>query len=194
MLHKIESLVKNAILESISNGELAIESDPDPSVERPRDKEHGDWASSAALKLAKEAHMNPREIANIIASHIKTGDLVESIEIAGPGFINLTLSNNALYDVVRDAKEQGFDFGKCDIANGKSVQIEFVSANPTGPMHVGHGRWAALGNALGNLLEHAGWKVEREFYINDAGSQMHNFALSIEARYLQLCDIDAQIP
>ncbi len=194
MLHKIESLVKNAILESISNGELAIESELDPSVERPRDKEHGDWASSAALKLAKEAHMNPREIANIIASHIKTGDLVESIEIAGPGFINLTLSNNALYDVVRDAKEQGFDFGKCDIANGKSVQIEFVSANPTGPMHVGHGRWAALGNALGNLLEHAGWKVEREFYINDAGSQMHNFALSIEARYLQLCDIDAQIP
>ncbi len=194
MLHKIESLVAKAIAESIEAGELPIDTAPDPSVERPRDKGHGDWASSVALKLAKQAHMSPRDIAGIIAKHIPTGGLVDSIEIAGPGFINLTLSNGALHDVLREAREQGSDFGKCDIAQGRSVQIEFVSANPTGPMHVGHGRWAALGNALGNLLEHAGWKVEREFYINDAGSQMRNFALSIEARYLQQCGVEAEIP
>ena len=195
MRHRIEGLVRRAIEESVESGELEIDDVPEnPSVEHPRDKGHGDWASSVAMKLAKQAHMNPRQIAQIIVSHMETGPLVESIEIAGPGFINMTVSNEALYESLRDARLEGPDYGRCDVGQGRSVQIEFVSANPTGPMHVGHGRWAPLGDALGNLLDHAGWKVEREFYINDAGSQMQNFALSIEARYLQLCGLEAQLP
>ena len=194
MKNRIEKLVTDAIAEAIESGELPIETMPDPCVERPREKEHGDWATSVALKLAKPARMNPRKIAEAVASHIPTGDIVDAVEIAGPGFINLRLSNAALQGVIKEAREQGENYGRVSLGEGKSIQVEFVSANPTGPMHVGHGRWAALGNALCNVLEHAGWRVEREFYINDAGSQMENFAQSVDARYLQLCGVDAQLP
>ena len=194
MRSKIESILHEAIDEAIAAGELEIEAIPDAGVERPREKEHGDWATSIAMRLAKQAKMNPRAIAEIISSHIPVGDFISSVEIAGPGFINMRLSNAALQDVLVDARERGAEFGKVDQGEGKRVQVEFVSANPTGPMHVGHGRWAALGNALCNLLEHAGWEVGREFYINDAGSQMENFAQSVDARYQQLCGVDAEIP
>lgn len=194
MREKIRTVINQAIKTAIDAKELSIEEIPDPSVERPREKQHGDWATSIAMKLAKQAKMNPRAIADAIASHIPVGDFIESVEIAGPGFINMRLSNKALQDVARDARNLGKDFGKVDMGKGRSCLIEFVSANPTGPMHVGHGRWAALGNALSNVMEHAGWKVEREFYINDAGSQMENFAHSIDVRYLQLCGVDAELP
>jgi arginyl-tRNA synthetase len=191
---RIDEIVKGTIEEAIAQGELKIETMPDAGIERPREKEHGDWATSVAMRLAKQAKMNPRAIAEIIASHIPVGDFISAVEIAGPGFINMRLSNAALQAILVEAREKGADFGKVELGQGRSVQVEFVSANPTGPMHVGHGRWAALGNALCNLLEHAGWKVQREFYINDAGSQMENFAQSVDARYLQLCGIDAEVP
>ena len=194
MKHKIEALVAKAIRDAVESGELALEEIPEPSIERPREKEHGDWATSMAMKLAKQAHMNPRQIAEIISSHMAADGYIESIEVAGPGFINMRLSKEALHDVIREAREQGRDFGRAHIGDGKSIQVEFVSANPTGPMHVGHGRWAALGNALCNLLEHAGWEVQREFYINDAGSQMENFAQSVDARYMQLCGREVEFP
>ena len=194
MRSRIEAILHEAIEAARAAGELQVENIPDAGIERPREKEHGDWATSIAMRLAKQAKMNPRAIAEIISAHIPVGDFISSVEIAGPGFINMRLSNAALQGVLVDARGQGADFGKVDLGKGKRVQVEFVSANPTGPMHVGHGRWAALGNALCNLLEHAGWDVGREFYINDAGSQMENFAQSVDARYQQLCGVDAEIP
>ena len=194
MRNKVESTVVKAIEAAVESGELPLEEIPDPSIERPRDKGHGDWATSVAMKLAKQAHMKPRDIAQAIASHIERGDFIAEVEIAGPGFINLTLTDKALQDVIRAAREEGANFGRCNLGAGRSIQVEFVSANPTGPMHVGHGRWAALGNALCNVLAHAGWDVEREFYINDAGNQMDLFAASVDARYQQLNGVDAEIP
>ena len=194
MRSRIEQMLHEAINAAVADGELQVESIPDAGVERPREKDHGDWATSIAMRLAKQAKMNPRNIAEIIAAHIPVGDFVSSVDIAGPGFINMRLSNAALQSVLVEAREQGPQFGRVDLGQGRSVQVEFVSANPTGPMHVGHGRWAALGNALCNLLAHAGWDVQREFYINDAGSQMENFAQSVDARYQQLCGVDADLP
>ncbi len=194
MREKIEKIVNDAIAKAVESGQLPLDEMPEPSVERPKDKAHGDWATSVALKLAKKAHMNPRRIAQIISENIPVGDFIENVEIAGPGFINMKLSNGALQSVLKEARELGNDYGKVDLGHGQKIQIEFVSANPTGPMHVGHGRWAALGNALSNLLEHAGWDVEREFYINDAGSQMQNFAQSVDARYMQLLGVEKELP
>jgi len=155
-------------------------------VERPRDKAHGDWASTVALKLAGQLHTNPRQLAETIASHIQADWRIAAVEVAGPGFINLTLSAAALHCLVQDAREQGSDFARNNIGAGRSVNVEFISANPTGPMHVGHGRWAALGNALCNVLEHSGWQVTREFYVNDAGHQMDVFGQSVLLRYCEL--------
>ncbi len=194
MRDKIAKIVSDAIEAAVERGDISVDCAIDPSIERPREKEHGDWATSIAMKLAKQAKMNPRDIANSIAKDIEVGDFIESVEIAGPGFINLKLTPSALHSVAIEARKLGSDFGRCNLGEGKRVQVEFVSANPTGPMHVGHGRWAALGNALCNVLEHAGWIVQREFYINDAGAQMDNFALSIDARYMKLCGVDAPMP
>ena len=190
----IEKIIASAIQAAIECGELSLEEMPDPSVERPKDIENGDWASSVAMKLAKPARMNPRKIAEIICSHISDDEMIESTEIAGPGFINFKLKSSAFQAVIMKARVEGADFGRVNIGDHKRIQVEFVSANPTGPMHVGHGRWAALGNSLCNILDHAGWDVSREFYINDAGSQMDNFANSVDARYQQLCGIDAELP
>ena len=131
--------------------------------------------------------MNPRAIAEIVSARMAGHPDVDAVEIAGPGFINIRLSAAALQRILRVAREQGRDFGRVDLGTGKRVQVEFVSANPVGPMHVGHGRWAALGDSMARVLAHAGWNVEREFYINDAGVQMEIFAKSVAARYLELC-------
>jgi arginyl-tRNA synthetase len=136
--------------------------------------------------------MQPRQVAGIIAARIATHPDVASVEIAGPGFINLRLSARALQRVLREAREAGLDFGRIDAGEGRRVQVEFVSANPVGPMHVGHGRWAALGDSMAAVLEHAGWAVEREFYVNDAGVQMDTFAKSVAARYLELCGLPVE--
>ncbi|MDR1714140.1 MAG: arginine--tRNA ligase [Coriobacteriales bacterium] len=194
MRNNIEQIVSQAIAAAIEAGELALDYTPEAALERPRDPEHGDWACTIALKLAKELGRNPREIAQVIAARIQTSELVSSVEVAGPGFINLRLSPAALQQVVREAWEQGPDFARLNVGAGRTVNVEFISANPTGPMHVGHGRWAALGNAMCNVLEHAGWQVTREFYINDAGSQMDKFGRSIEIRYRQLQGEDLPWP
>jgi len=183
----ISSLVTSAIQGAIDAGELSLESVPDPAPERPRDTAHGDWATSVALRSSKQAGMNPRQFAEIVSARMSGHPDVAAIEIAGPGFINIRLSPAALQRVLRTAREEGRDFGRVDLGEGKRVQVEFVSANPVGPMHVGHGRWAALGDSMARVLEHAGWNVEREFYINDAGVQMEIFAKSVAARYIELC-------
>ena len=186
----ISSLVTSALQAAIDAGELPLEALPDPALERPRDTSHGDWATSVALRSARMAGMNPRQIAEIVSARMAGHPDVAAVEIAGPGFINIRLSAAALQRVLRVAREQGRDFGRIDLGEGRRVQVEFVSANPVGPMHVGHGRWAALGDSMARVLEHAGWNVEREFYINDAGVQMDIFAKSVAARYTELCGQD----
>jgi arginyl-tRNA synthetase len=194
MRHTIETVVSEALASAVQSGELALGYSPEPAVERPRDPSHGDWATAVALRLAKELGRNPREIAGVIAAHIERSESIASVEVAGPGFINLRLSDAALQNVIRTAHEQGVDFGRVDVGEGRTLDIEFISANPTGPLHVGHGRWAALGNAMCNVCEHAGWRVTREFYINDAGNQMDVFGHSVVLRYLELLGEDVVMP
>jgi len=190
----ISDLVSAAIREAIEAGELPLSDAPDPALERPRDPSHGDWATTVALRSAKATGMQPRRIAEIVAARMADHPDIAAVEIAGPGFVNLRLSAAALQRVLRDAREADRDFGRNNLGGGRRVQVEFVSANPVGPMHVGHGRWAALGDSMARVLEHAGWSVEREFYINDAGVQMDIFGVSVAARYLELLDHEVDFP
>ena len=154
--------------------------------ERPRDPAHGDWATAIALRNAKAAGLAPRALAEVIVHHLEEHPDVARVEVAGPGFINLSLSTAALARVVEQARELKDRFGQ-GAPKGEYVQVEFVSANPVGPMHVGHGRWAALGDALCLVMEHAGYRIQREFLLNDEGNQMNVFADSVAERYLELC-------
>jgi arginyl-tRNA synthetase len=153
-------------------------------VERPRDAAHGDYATNFALSAAKAMRRKPREFADALARALQTdvADLVAKVDVAGPGFINVILTNAARQRVVHDILAAGERFGRSDARHGERVLVEFVSANPTGPLHVGHGRQAALGDAIANLLEWQGAAVSREFYYNDAGQQIHNLAISVRAR------------
>lgn len=190
----VEEHINLALARASAAGSLELDHLPQSAVERPRDAAHGDWASTVALKLARELGRNPREIAQVIVNHLEQDETFAKVEIAGAGFINLTLSAGALAAMLREAYLQDGNYARASLGAGRTINVEFISANPTGPMHVGHGRWAALGNALCNVLEHAGWLVCREFYINDAGNQMDLFAESVAARYLQEFGVDAAIP
>jgi len=166
---------------------------PDIVFERPRQKEHGDLATNLALALAKRVGRPPREVAEAIVGALPTSPLVRRAEVAGPGFINLWLASDWLLDAVRAIVAQGEDYGRAE-PNGRRVQVEFVSANPTGPLTLGHARNAAIGDALSRLFASAGWEAVREYYFNDAGGQMDRFGASVEARYLQLVGHDAEVP
>ena len=190
----LESVLFEALKAAVEAGELPLEEIPQPSLERPREEGHGDWACTIAMRLAKAAHMNPRAIAQAIVDHLPENDIVDSFEIAGPGFINLTLTNASFQAVVAEARKEGANFGKSKLAQPCKVNLEYVSANPTGPMHVGHGRWAALGDATARVLRHAGYEVGEEFYINDQGNQMNVFGNSIVVRYQQLLGQDVEMP
>lgn len=190
----LESVLYQALKAAVEAGELPLNEIPQPSLERPREEGHGDWACTIAMRLAKAAHMNPRAIAQAIVNHLPENNLVESFEIAGPGFINLTLTNASFQAVVSEARQQGSDFGKSELSEPCKVNLEYVSANPTGPMHVGHGRWAALGDAIARVMRHAGYSVDEEFYINDQGNQMNVFGNSVVVRYQQLLGQDVEMP
>lgn len=190
----LESVLYQALKAAVEAGELPLNEIPQPSLERPREEGHGDWACTVAMRLAKAAHMNPRAIAQAIVDHLPENNLVESFEIAGPGFINLTLTNASFQAVVSEARQQGSDFGKSELSEPCKVNLEYVSANPTGPMHVGHGRWAALGDAIARVMRHAGYSVDEEFYINDQGNQMNVFGNSVVVRYQQLLGQDVEMP
>ena len=155
---------------------------PDADLERTRDPAHGDFATSIALKLAKAAKRKPRELAELLATNLPASALVERVEIAGPGFINFHLSPDAYAQELARILELKSAYGRSTLGGGKRTVVEFVSANPTGPLHVGHGRQAALGDSLAALLQSQGYAVTREFYYNDAGVQIHNLALSVQAR------------
>ena len=188
------TLVRDALAVAVDAGEIGLSEVPEVRVERPRDPAHGDWATNVALVSAKAAAMNPRQLAETIAARMLGHTDVAAVEVAGPGFINIRLSAHALQRVLVEARSMGADFGRVDEGAGRRVQVEFVSANPVGPMHVGHGRWAALGDSMARVLAHAGWDVQREFYINDQGVQMDVFAKSVAARYLELCGQEVEFP
>ena len=155
--------------------------DRTPTFERPRQRDHGDWATNVALTLAKPVGRSPREIAEMIVDKLVLPSDVESVNIAGPGFINIHLSHAALEQIVLACVSQGDAWGRTRQGEGRRANVEFVSANPTGPLHVGAGRWAAAGDALASLLEATGWEVNREYYLNDAGNQLDLFGASVAA-------------
>ena len=174
-------------------GELGLSGEP-PEVEitKPKQKGFGDFSTNVALALAPRLGRPAREVAEAILPHLPAGELIERAEVAGPGFINLFVRDDWRYDGLREAVARGPRYGWAE-PDGRSVQVEFVSANPTGPLHIGHARNAALGDALARVLEAAGRRVEREYYFNDAGGQMDRFGASVEARYLQVLGHDAEV-
>lgn len=196
VLEKMYEQVKSAIADAAVAAGLAEREDlPAFVLEVPKDKSHGDLATNAAMQLTKLAKKNPRQIAEaIIANLNKEKASIRSAEIAGPGFINFRMDKSYLYPVVGAALEAGENYGRTLNGNGKRVQVEFVSANPTGSLHLGHARGAAVGDALCNVLDYAGYDVTREYYINDAGKQVENLAVSIEARYRQALGQTAEMP
>ncbi len=182
MKEELTRLIQQALDSLVAQGQLPDDIAPQVQIERTRDTSHGDLACNIALTLAKPARKNPRELATLICAALPASTLVARTEIAGPGFINFSLSERSSQAVVRNILEQGDSFGSCDEGRGRKVQVEFVSANPTGPLHVGHGRGAAVGDSLCRLLAATGWDVSSEFYYNDAGAQIDNLALSVQAR------------
>jgi len=168
---------------------------PSYVLEEPREREHGDLATNLAMVLAKQVKRSPRDIATTLIKHLDTtGTWIQSSEIAGAGFINFRLNPLWLTDVIKEVIKAGNSYGQVDLGKGEKVQVEFVSANPTGLLHMGNARGAALGDSLASLLSMAGYDVSREFYINDTGNQIHNFALSLESRYLQQLGQDCPFP
>jgi arginyl-tRNA synthetase len=197
VLERIHQRVKDAIADAAIAAGFAASRDELPAfvVEVPKDKAHGDLATNAAMQLTRLAKRNPRQIAEAILEHLDRGAaMIESAEIAGPGFINFRLDKSYLYPVIGEVLRAGEAYGRVNVGGGKKVQVEFVSANPTGSLHLGHARGAAVGDALCNLLDFAGYDVTREYYINDAGAQVTNLAKSIEARYRQQLGLEAELP
>ena len=184
---EIKSIIIDAANKAISEGVLESAELTSFNVETPANREHGDYAVNAAMVWARVFHKAPRQIAEILVSNFNfEGSYVKSAEIAGPGFINFFLDDSYYADIVLDIENKGSDYGKSDFGKGERVLVEFVSANPTGPMHIGNARGGALGDCLAAVLSAAGYYTEREFYINDAGNQINKFGLSLDLRYLQL--------
>ncbi len=186
MKDHLQELINQALLDMCREGSLPREERPEVLVERCRSVDHGDFTSNVAMVLAKAAKRNPREIAEEIIQRLLPSKHVEKVETAGPGFINFRLTDASLQSVINQVLTQGESFGVCRDGHGEKVNVEYVSANPTGPLHVGHGRGAAFGASLSNLLEAAGFDVHREYYVNDAGRQMDILATSVWLRYLEL--------
>jgi arginyl-tRNA synthetase len=195
-VEQIKQQLKDALGSAVDKAGLTEGADmPDVMLETPKNKDNGDYATNIAMQLTKIAKKPPRAIAEAIVGNLDTGGtLIKSVDIAGPGFINITIKTDYLGDVVKDVLEKGEDFGRSDSGGGEKVQVEFVSANPTGDLHLGHGRGASIGDALSNVLDFAGYDVSREYYINDAGNQINNLAYSIEARYFQALGEEREMP
>jgi len=191
---KLAKTIEMAVDDAIASGELDLESIPEIMLEVPREEEHGDYATNLAMILAGQAKMAPRDIAQIIVEHLKEAELINRVEVAGPGFINFHLNNDWLYQTIELALNEGTGYGKSDFGQSKKVQIEFVSANPTGPLHVGHSRGAIVGDVLGNIMEEVGFDITKEYYINDAGNQMDLLGESVALRYQQLTGAEVEFP
>ncbi len=183
-IEQLEAAIKAALEQAINAGSLSGQIPATIKLERPKDRDHGDYATSIALQLAKPAGKNPRDVAQIICDLLAGTDGISQVDIAGPGFINITLNRANQAELVTTILKATKDYGKGSALAGVRVNLEFISANPTGPLHLGHTRWAAVGDSLGRVLSAAGADVKREFYINDRGNQMDLFGASVEAAAL----------
>ncbi|MCB1725045.1 MAG: arginine--tRNA ligase [Chromatiaceae bacterium] len=187
MKSHIASLVSQALDQLVADRVIPADSAQAPVIERTRDVSHGDFASNAAMLNSKAAKMRPRDLAEKLVAALPASDMVDAVEIAGPGFINFRVADTAYRALVPDILAGGHSYGRSTVGAGKRVQVEFVSANPTGPLHVGHGRGAAYGAVVADLLDAVGYDVHREYYVNDAGRQMDILGTSVWLRYLELC-------
>ncbi|QFF97895.1 arginine--tRNA ligase [Psychrobacillus glaciei] len=195
-VEKVQQSIKMALQEAIIKAEL-VEKEQIPAIhlETPKDKANGDYATNIAMQLTKLAKRNPRQVAEAIVENLDmTGTMMEKIDIAGPGFMNINVRKDYLQEVVKAALTENENYGRTTFGAGEKVQVEFVSANPTGDLHLGHARGASVGDSLCNVLDFAGYDVAREYYINDAGNQIHNLAISIEARYFEALGLEKEMP
>lgn len=192
LVEKAQMQIRQGILDAmgraVSAGEFPAEPIPDFNIEVPTDSANGDYSANVAMVCAKPFRNSPRKIGETICKYFITdGTYVESCQVAGPGFLNFYLNNRYYGEILKDIIACGKDYGRSDYGKGKKINVEFVSANPTGPMHMGNARGGALGDCLAAIMDHAGYDVSREFYINDAGNQIEKFALSLDVRYRQIC-------
>ncbi|MDR4950093.1 arginine--tRNA ligase [Neobacillus cucumis] len=196
IVEQVQTKLKEEIRAAVLKAGLAAEEQiPDVILEIPKEKAHGDYSTNMAMQLARVAKKAPRMIAEaLVANFDRTKASIEKIELAGPGFINFYMNNAYLTDLISTVLNAGDSYGETTVGNGQKVQVEFVSANPTGDLHLGHARGAAVGDSLCNILAKAGYDVSREYYINDAGNQINNLALSVEARYFQALGMDKEMP
>ena len=191
----VRDRVEDALIRARVAGALSYEKLPEYTVERPREAAHGDYATNVAMLLAKPCRKAPRDIAKLIAEYIDFSDSpIEKMEIAGPGFINFRMKEDWLNQAACEMLAEGEDFGRSRLGEGRKIQVEFVSANPTGDLHMGNARGAAIGDSLAAVLDMAGFEVEREYYINDAGNQIDKFARTLNSRYLTACGVDNEFP
>lgn len=192
---ELKNIIEQAVKKAVSNGDLPEAEMPQFNIEKPANKDNGDYSTNVAMAGARAFKKAPRMIAEAIVSCIDLdGTAFERVEIAGPGFMNFFLSQQFYSNVLKDVFSCGKDYGKSDYGQGKRVLVEFVSANPTGPMHIGNARGGAIGDCLASVLDWAGFSVNREFYVNDAGNQIEKFATSLEVRYLQHYDSSVELP
>lgn len=194
-VQQVEEQIKATLKEAVINAQLTDAPDElNIHLETPRNKEMGDYATNVAMQLTKVAKRAPRQIAEAILEHLPENEWIESIEIAGPGFMNIRVKKDYLVDVVKTVLAQGDTYGRSNAGQGEKIQVEFVSANPTGDLHLGHARGASLGDSLCNILDAAGYDVYREYYINDAGNQIDNLAMSIDVRYAEALGQEKEMP
>ena len=194
LINTIQQLITRALEAARQENILQLETIPEIQVERPGNSEHGDFATNLPLRLARATRINPLELAIALSAHIATDDVIERVEAAPPGFINFYLRESWLQQQVEAVRQAGNEFGNTNSGEGRKVMVEFVSVNPTGPVHVGHTRGAVLGSALANILDAAGYDVTREYYVNDAGNQMQLFYRSVLAAYKKTLGREADIP
>lgn len=195
MKDKIAKIIERALSASVEKGQVGEFSLPYIEVEPPANRDHGDYAANAAMILASQIKQNPRKIAQVILDNLSDEDnIIAKTQIAGPGFINFFINDEAWHEALKTIDEKKDSFGQLDMGLGKNVQVEFVSANPTGPLHIGHARGAVVGDVIANLLRMAGYIVSREYYINDAGNQMNNLGKSVLLRYRELAGEKIELP
>ncbi len=194
MRQQLSDLLKISVSALIEEGVICVDVPADVHIERTRQRDHGDFACNIAMTLAKSARMKPRDLASLLRSRLPENTLIDRTEVAGPGFINIFLTHDAFYKLIPVVRKAGDNYGCCDAGEQKRILVEFVSSNPTGPLHVGHGRGAAYGDALVRVLRASGYDAASEYYINDAGRQMDILAVSVFLRYLELCGEEFEFP
>lgn len=192
---QLKEIIIDSIKKNIKQGNFQIEDIPEIILLTPKNKTHGDLATNIALQLSRVSKLKPIDIAHFIVDNLDTeNNVIDKVEIAQPGFINIKLKENWLYQAINEIREKGEDYGKVNLGKGKRIQVEFVSVNPTGPLHVGHGKCAAVGDALSNILKVAGFEVEKEYYINDQGRQIDLLGQSVQVRYNNLLGKKEEFP